>query len=113
MTLDELEGASTRRDFIDISGTNEENPFTHRQPFGIHLRYKNQLEGHNNWRHAPIYLDRTWATKFWPDRNFAWYLAVLEVNTDLVSGQSIKDGVLQPSLDFWRALEIEYLDNII
>ena len=38
---------------------------------------------------------------------------MLEVNTDLVSGNFENDGVLQPSMEFWRALEIECLENKI
>ena len=86
MTLDVLDGASTRRYFLDRSGTKDTKQFTYRQPFGINFRYRHQLDDHNNWRHAQIFLERIWATKFWPDRNFSWYLAVLEVNTDPASG---------------------------
>ena len=43
MTLDELEGAKTRRYFIDRSGTKETKQFTYRQPFGIHFRYRHQV----------------------------------------------------------------------
>ena len=35
-TLDELEGANTRRDCIAISGTNDTNDFINWRPFGIH-----------------------------------------------------------------------------
>ena len=63
-TLNELVGAKTRRDFIDSSGTKERKQFTYQHPFGIHLRCINQVDNHNNWRHATIYLERTWATKF-------------------------------------------------
>ena len=52
-------------------------------------------------------------TKFWPNQKFAWYFDVSEVNTALVSGQFKNDGVVQPSLYFWRALEIYCLDNTI
>ena len=52
-------------------------------------------------------------TKFWPDRNFVWYLVVSEVNTALVSGHFKNYGVVQPSLYFWRDLEIECLENTI
>ena len=83
MKLDELEGERTRRYLIDISGTKETKQFTYRQTFGLHFRYRNQVDDHNNFIHAPIYLERTWATKFWPDRNFDWYLAVSEVHTAL------------------------------
>ena len=36
--LDEVEGASTRRYFIDSSGMKEMKQFTYWQPFGIHFR---------------------------------------------------------------------------
>ena len=64
MTLYELEGARTRRHFIDRSGTKDMKQFKHRQQFGIHFRYIHQVENNNNCRHAPIYLERKWATKF-------------------------------------------------
>ena len=68
---------------------------------------------HNNWRHAPISLGRTWKTKFWPDRNFDWYLAMSKVNTALESDHFQNDGVVQPSMDFRRDFSIECLDNTI
>ena len=113
MKLDELEGARTIRDFINSSGMKEMNQFTYQQPFGLHFRYIHQVDDHNNWRHVPISLERTWGTKLWPDRNFSWYLAVSEANTALASGHFQNDGVVQPSLDFRRALAIECLENTI
>ena len=109
MTLDGLEGARTRRYFIDINGTKETKHFTYRKPFGIHFRYIHQVDDHNNWIHVPIFLERAWATTFWPDRKFAWYLAVSEVNSYLASGHFQNYGLVQPSLDFWRDLTIECL----
>ena len=63
MTLDELEGARTRIYFIDSSRTKGKKQFTHRQINGIHFRYIHQVDGHNNWKYAPIYLERKWVTK--------------------------------------------------
>ena len=71
------------------------------------------MDDQNNWRHAPIYLERTREKKFWPDCNFYWYLAVTEVNTDLASGHFQNDGVVQPSLYFQRYLAIYCLENTI
>ena len=68
-TLDDLEGASTRSNFIDSSGKKNTKRFTYRQKFGIHFRYRHQVEEHNNRIHATIYLERKRDTKFWPDRN--------------------------------------------
>ena len=67
MTLDDLVGARTRRDFIDRFGTKETKQFAYWQPFGVHFRYIHQVHDHNNRRHAPIYLERIWGTRFWPD----------------------------------------------
>ena len=69
MKLDELEGASTGRYFIDSSGTKETKQFTYRQQFWLHLRYIYQVNSHNNQRHAPISLCITWGTRLWPDHN--------------------------------------------
>ena len=63
MTLDELEGARTRIYFIDSSRTKGKKQFTHRQINGIHFRYIQQVGDHNNWKYAPIYLERKWVTK--------------------------------------------------
>ena len=86
MTLDGLEGSNIRGYFIDRIGTKETKQFTCRKPFGIHFRCINKVEYYKNWRHVKIYLDMTLATKFWPDSNLAWYLAVSEFNTALASG---------------------------
>ena len=70
-----------------------------------------QVDDHNNRCHAPISLERTWATKFWPDRNFAWYVAVTEVNAALVHGHMQNGGKIIPQLEFRRALAKEMLTN--
>ena len=77
LILDELDGERTRRYFVDINGTKEMKQFTYHNPFGIHFRYRHQIDNHNNWRYAQIFLERTWATKFWLDHNFTWYLVLL------------------------------------
>ena len=76
MTLDEVQSTKTRRDPIDSSGTNETKLFTYRHPFGLNFKYTHQVYDHNNQRHAPIYLENTWDTKFWTYHNFSWYIAV-------------------------------------
>ena len=72
---------------------------------GSHLGfiYRNELYNHNNRRHAPIFLDRTWVKKLWPDRNVAWYIDVLEVNTALVLSHFQNDRVVKSGMDFQRA----------
>ena len=93
MTLEELDGADTRREYKGPDGDSLVRIFTYCHPFGLHFCYRHQLDDHNNIRHAPISIERTWATKFWPNRNFAWYLAVTEVNTALADGHFRKGGL--------------------
>ena len=87
--------------------------FKYRQPFGLHFSYRHQVDNHNNRRHSHISLYRTWDTKFFPDRNFAWYLAVTEVSTALASGNFQNCGDIMPTLDFWRQVAIQCMENAI
>ena len=66
------------------------------------------MDDQKNQIHAPIYLDGTYATQIWPDRKLVWYFSVLEVIIDFVSGHFKSDGVVQPSVDFWIALSINF-----
>ena len=59
MTLDELEGARTRRYFIDRSGTKDMKQFKYRKPFGNNFRYIHQVYNHNKQINASIHLGRT------------------------------------------------------
>ena len=68
---------------------------------------------HNNRRHVPISIERTWQTKFWPNRNFEWCLAFTEVNTALADGHFRKGGQLIPTLQFHRKLTHEMIKNNI
>jgi hypothetical protein len=112
MTLDKLEDAPARREYKGANGQTVVQTFKYRQPFGLHFRYRHQVDDpHNNCRHPPISLERTWATKFWPHRNFAWYLAASEVNMALASGHLQNSGVLLPTLEFRGALAKECLEN--
>ena len=56
MTLDEIEGTSTRIYSINRSGTKDTKNFTYRQKFGLHFIYIHQVYENNNQRHPPIYL---------------------------------------------------------
>ena len=47
--------------------------------------YRHSVDDHNNKRHSPISLEVIWATKFWPNRVFAFLLGVTEVNVNLAA----------------------------
>ena len=66
----------------------------------MQFRYRHQVGDPNNRRHAPISIEKTWATNFWADWNFYWYLAVSTVNADLARGHFQNGGELTPTLQF-------------
>ena len=50
---------------------------------GNHFLFRHSVDDHNNKRHSPISIEEIWATKWWPNRVFAFLLAVTEVNVSL------------------------------
>ena len=113
MTLEELGGADTRQEYKGRDDESLARIFKYRQPFGLHFRYRHHVDDHNNRIHAPISIERTWATTFWPNRNFAWYLAVTEVNTALADGHFRKGGRLIPTFHFRRKIAHKMMENTI
>ena len=79
----------------------------------MHYKFIHQVDDNNNRQHLPISFERTWAAKFWDDRNCAWYLATSEVNTNLAWGHFQQNGNVDATLDFRRKLSHECLVNCI
>ena len=82
MTLDGFEGGQTRQDYI-VDGVEKTNTFCYKQPFGVHYKFRHQVDDNNNRQYSSILVYITWDTKFWGYRNCAWYLATSAVNTNL------------------------------
>ena len=59
--------------------------FQYPEVVGNHFMYRHSVDDHNNKRHSPISLEVIWATKFWPNRVFAFLLGVTEVNVNLAA----------------------------
>ena len=80
-TYGTLEPTNKRtRGTFKCSGATETKDFMHAEVVKSHFLYQNQVGDNNNRRQTPIYIEKTWATKYWPDCCFAWYLAVSQVN---------------------------------
>ena len=71
----------TRRKF-KRGGIMEKKEFMYTEVVANNFLYRHQVDDNNNRRHSPIYIEKNWATKYWPDSCFAWYLAVSEVNVN-------------------------------
>ena len=54
MTLEELDGANTRREYKGRDGESLARLFKYCQPFGLHFRYRYHVNDHKNRRHATI-----------------------------------------------------------
>ena len=108
-----MDGTDTRRDYKGQDSQSLVRQFKYRQPFGLHFRYFHQVYDHNHRRHYPILIDRTCETKFFPDRNFVWYLDVTEVNTALSDGHFHKGGKFITTLQFRSKLTHEMMEKTI
>ena len=69
MTLKYSEGENTKKDRKE-NGVCKSKFFLYKQHFGMRFRYMHQVYDHNNRVQEPIYIETTWATKVWSDRNF-------------------------------------------
>lgn len=107
-----LEGSTTKRTYTTDSGEVRNKQFSYHEVFGNHFRFRHQVDDHNNRRHQPISLERTWGTKFWPDRCFAHFLALTEVNVNLMQGYSEGKAVM-PQIEFRRKLAFQMLENTL
>ena len=50
-----------------------------------HYTYKDSVDNHNIRRMFPVAIEKQWRTNMWPNRPFAFLLAVTEVNCNLVN----------------------------
>ena len=75
--------------------------------------YQHQVHDNNNRRHAPISIERTWDTKYWPGRYLSWYLSVSDVIVNCARAyfQDISNAL--PQLGFRRIFSKELLENTI
>ena len=80
------------------------------EPTSRHNRAKHWVDDVNNRRHAPIDLAEAWRTKWWPNRQFTFFLSVAEVNA--VNSRARARGVEgDAGLDFRRNLAVQMLEN--
>jgi hypothetical protein len=78
-----------------------------------HFKFRHAVDDHNSKRHAPISLEETWATKYWPNRVFAFILGVTEVNALLgaIHYKIISDADKISQLQFRKELARQLIIN--
>ena len=87
--------------------------FNYPEPMSIHFKFRHQVDDHNNCRHSPISIEETWGTKYWPDRVFAFVLAVTEVNSCKAAEYFQNDGAPISQLAYRRKLAMELMTNTL
>jgi hypothetical protein len=78
----EANGKVTSRMVMD-GGVKRKKPVTYTEVIHNHYKYRHLVDDHNAKRHSPISLEAVWGTKWWPNRVFAFLLAITEVNCRL------------------------------
>jgi hypothetical protein len=80
------------------------------EPNSRHNKSKHWVDDVNNRRHAPIDFSTAWKTKWWPMRQFAFFLSVAEVNAVNSCGRA-RGLPADPTLDFRRELALQLMEN--
>ena len=75
-----------------------------------HFKYWHAVDDHNNRWQSPISIEKTWKTKWWPNRVFAFLLALTEINCLLVWVNILKHDPIE-TLEFWKMLAKELINN--
>ena len=70
------------------------------------------MDDHNaKQRHAPIWLEHVWATKYWPHMPFAFLLSVTEVNVILSEAYFVHHNTHRPQLESRKLIAKDLIDN--
>ena len=85
-TLEHLEGSDMQRRYKGAGGELATKRLNCCEVFGNHFNYRHQVDDNNNRRHYTISVERSWATKYWPDRCHAYFLALAKVNANYLWG---------------------------
>jgi Transposase IS4 len=84
--------------------------YEYTEVFANHYKYRGIIDTHNALRHKPISIEETWATKSWPNRVFAFLLAVSEVNM-FQAANYFYDKKYESILEFRQALADKLIYN--
>ena len=84
--LEHLEDSGTHRRYKGAVGELATNRFNYCEVLSNHFNYRYHVDNNNNRRHYHISVERTWATKYWPDQCHAYFLELKEVNAIYLRG---------------------------
>ena len=85
-------------------GVMETNEFMNTEVVANNCLFQHQVDDNRKRRHAPTTMEKTWATKYWPDSFFAWHLDVSEVNANHYQSYFKDNSDELPQIEFRRRL---------
>jgi hypothetical protein len=105
----EASGKVTSRIVMD-GRVKRTKPLTYTEVIHNHYKYRHAVDDHNGKRHSPISLETVWGTKWWPNRVFAFLLAITEVNCRLAM-ISFYSAETTSTLEFRKKFAKALIDN--
>ena len=109
-TVNEVDGASTKRHYKDGDGNEVTISFNYTEVFNNHFKYRHVVDDNNNNRMQPISIEQTWATKQWSHRPYAFLIGVTTVNAQR-GYENLGGHEQQPTLNFRRTLASQLIEN--
>jgi hypothetical protein len=106
----EANGKVTLRVVEDDDGVKRKKTVTYTEVIHNHYKYRHLVDDHNAKRHSPISLEVVWATKWWPNRVFAFLLAATEVNCRLAANY-FYSAEYKSTLEFRKAFSEALIRN--
>jgi hypothetical protein len=109
-TNQEMDDADSKRTITTQTGQTVEVHFKYPELFHYHFKYRNAVDQHNQNCHKPLSLEEIWATIRWPNRVFAFLLAITEVNVKVAAEYFGKKQKL-PMLNIRRLIAEALINN--
>ena len=99
------------RHYVGINNEEINKAFKLQEPFANHYLYRHVVDDHNNGRHALPAIEDTWGTHRWPNRVFAFILAISEINTWLAFRHFVWKNNDTELVDFRKKLAFALIRN--
>ena len=105
-TTDRPDSATTRRT-VDGNAITFKLP----EPFYRHFQGRHSVDDHNNRRGGSISFDKSWGTKYWLNRHYAFQWAMSETNANLIKATAHNKSSPEGQVSYRQNLAMELLNN--
>ena len=99
------------RHYVGLNQQEVNASFKLQEPFANHYLYRHVVDDHNNHRHSLPSIEDTWGTHRWPNRVFAFLLAISEINSWLAFRHFVWKETSLELIDFRKKLAFALINN--